>query len=228
MIDIEDRLESSSQSIRTQVNTMTVRPPSSVVERHRVTQVASLFSVVAVVALLIFSSLNLFNAGSDVAATVEAEVEPAYSYGLDLPGWTLLGAWESEDRTGRSQTWADQMGITSTPRRIGIDTGTAALERLETLGTLGIIPTSTITVDGRDASVYITGAGAVVAWSEMVISTKSATDDAVVFLFEGIPLDEAQTLLASIRPLDKTDWDEIASRYEPPVTTTIDEADNNN
>lgn len=235
MIDLDERLESASRAIRSQVNKVPMRPPSEASRRHRRGRMASAVLGVAV-GLTALAAGTLLTGTSDVAAG--PSTEPAYTYTFDLPGWTLVGVWEAPDGAGRSHTLFDRLDG-SVPRRVMIETGTAAQDRFATLQSVQIEPTANIMVNGKEAVFYETAhvygeavaAGDEVAaeeragllgWSSLAATWTDPGGQSVVFLFEGIGIDEATGLLADhLTPMSRDDWQTMVASYEPPVTTTI-------
>ena len=169
---------------------------------------------------------TLLTGDRDVAAGPPAE--PAHTYTLDLPGWNLVGVWESPDGSGTSHTLFDRLDG-DIPRRIMIESGSAAQDRLATLQSLEFEPTATITLDGEEAVFYDTSRlyedeeqAGLMAWSTLAATWAAPSGQRVMILFEGIGIDEATALLVDhLMPMSRDDWQSIVASYGPPVTTTI-------
>lgn len=172
---------------------------------------------------------NLPIGGSELASDPGAE--PAYSYTLDLPSWQLAGAWEAPDGSGTSHTLFDRI-VDDAPRRVTIESGSTAIDRADTIEDLKITPTMRISLGGEEAIAYDTSEiyeneeeAALVSWATAVVTwTDPSEETAVVFLFEGIDVDEATSLLLShLKPVSPDEWQAMVTSYFPPVTTVTGE-----
>ena len=221
MIDLEERLEISAQSIRAQVDAASVRPPSEIMRRHRRSRtlmagagfVAAFIAVAGVTALVAADSTAPSQPGS--------ALESAHTYTFDLPGWEILGVWESEDGAGLSHTLFDSEGSGPDLRRIMIETRAAAIERITTLQNLGIESERSVSVGDTQGTLYLTeNHQSLLGFATMVVTWLAPNGDDVVFMFEGIEVDEGTNLLTHLKPLDVEQWQTVVDEYVPPVTTT--------
>lgn len=223
MIDLDERLDGAARSVRSQVNSVPVRPPAEIVRRRLRSQAVTAVSGLAVVALVVVGSALVFGGVSDVAGQPGPAEVPAYSYTLDLPDWSLVAVWEAEDGSGRSHTLFDEEGSSANAlRRVKIDTGSAATERHTTLQARDVQPVETFSVSGSQAGLYLTAEDPLLGWTTVIATWTGPQDEQVAVLFEGIALEEAKDLLTGLTPLDLRAWESLTSAYEPSVTTTID------
>ena len=221
MIDLEERLEISAQSIRAQVDAASVRPPSEIMRRHRRSRtlmagagfVAAFIAVAGVTALVAADSTAPSQPGS--------VLESAYTYTLDLPGWEAGGVWESEDGSGLSHTLFGYEGNPDWSRRIEIKSGSVGTEFIAILRALGIESVGSVPLGDTEGTVYLTGEDKCrLACATMVVTWLGPNGNDVVFLFEGIEVDEVTILLTHLKPLDVEQWQTVVDDYVPPVTTT--------
>ena len=226
MIDLDERLNSASQAIRAQVSKVPMRPPNAVSRRHRRGRALLAVLGLGVGLTALTAAGTLLTGDRDVAAG--PTTEPAYTYTLDLPGWTLVGVWESPDDSGTSHTLFDRLEG-DIPRRIMFESGSAAQDRVATLQSLEVEPTATITLDGEEAVFYDTSRlyeaeeqAGLMAFSTLAATWTTPEGQPFVFLFEGIGVDEVTALLVErLMPMSRDDWHSMTAGYEPPVTTTI-------
>lgn len=227
MMNLEERLEISAQLIRARVDAAPVRPPAEIARRHRRSRTLSagagfvaIFTAVAGVTALVVGD-------STVSSQPESALESAHTYTLDLPGWEVVGVWASEDGSGLSHTLFDSEG--SDPdllRRIKIESRMAATERIATLRNLGIEPVRSVPIGDAQGPVYLTEKyltgenQSLLGFATMVVTWLAPNGDDVVFMFEGIELDDGINLLTHLKPLDVQEWLTVVNEFVPPVTTT--------
>ena len=223
MTDLDERLQNASSAVRFQVTKIPMRPPTAVWRRHRQHRATSVALGVAA-GLITVTSVSVFlTAGSELASDPGAE--SAHTYTLDLPGWELAGAWEAPDGSGTSHTLFDRI-VGDAPRRVTIESGSVATDRVATLEGLQTVPTTRTSLDGGQAIIYDTtelyedeNQAALVAWSTAVVTWIGPGDQDVVFLFEGVDVNEATSLLvAHLKPVRRSEWQAMAASYAPPVT----------
>lgn len=224
MIDLDERLQSASSAIRSQITKTPMPPPTVVWRRHRHRRAVSVATGV-VVGLIVFAGVSVLLTGGNGFAS-DPGPEPAHTYTLDLPSWQLAGAWETPDGAGTSHTLFDRI-VDGAPRRVTIESGSEATDRVVTIEGLQIVPTTRFSLGGEEAIVYDTteifkneDQAALVAWSTAVVTWTDPSDRPVAFLFEGVDVNEAASLLvAHLKPVSRNEWQAIATSYAPPVTT---------
>ncbi len=221
MIDLDERLDRASTAVRTEVSSVPVRPPAEFVRRRHRSRTMAVASGFVAVAVLLFGSSFILGGGSELAGQ-GTEPIPAHTYTVDIPGWKLSGVWESDDGTGRSHSLFDEAGSSEDVlRSVKIDSGSAAVERHESLQTQGIQPTRSIALNGSDATLYLTGDDPQLGWATVIAIWTGPHDEQVAVLFVDIGLEEASDLLTGLMPLDIHAWQSLTTAYVPPVSTTI-------
>lgn len=221
MIDLEERLETSTQSIRSRVDAAPVRPVAEIVRRHRRsrTLLAGAGSVAIFMAVV---GITTVVTDLGVSSQPGSALESAHTFTLDLPGWEVIGVWESEDGSGLSHTLFDTNA--SGPdllRRIMIESRVAATERIASLENLGIEPERSVPIGDTQGTMYLTEQHqGLLGFATMVVTWIAPNGDDVVFMFEGLEVEEGINLLTHLKPLDVAEWQTVVDEYVPPVTTT--------
>ena len=221
MIDLEERLETSAQSIRSRVDAAPVRPPSEIVRRHRRSRTLLAGAGFVTAFIAVAGVTALVTGARTVSSQPGSALESAYTYTLDLPGWEAGGVWESEDGSGLSHTLFGYEGNPDWSRRIEIKSGSVGTEFIAILRALGIEAVGSVLLGDTEGTVYLTGEHKCrLACATMVVTWPGPNGDDVVFLFEGIEVDEGTILLTHLKPLDAEQWQTVVDEYVPPVTTT--------
>jgi len=221
MIDLEERLEISAQSIRSVVDIGPVRPVAEIMRRHRRSRTLLAGAGFVTAFIAVAGVTALVTGARTVSSQPGSVLESAHTYTLDLPGWVAGGVWESEDSSGLAHTLFGYEGDPDWSRRIGIESGSVATEAIAIIRALGIESVGIVPLGDTEGTVYLMGEDKCrLACATMVVTWLGPNGDDVVFLFEGIEVDEGTILLTHLKPLDVEQWQTMVDEYVPPVTTT--------